>query len=53
MRNVKKRSSTTSDNKSLKKELDGAIKLIDIKVVQNLMGGVSGKVRKFGHNKEI
>ena len=52
-RNVKKRSSAASDIKSFKNKLDGAIKSIDMKVVQNLMGGVKGKVRKFGRGEEI
>jgi len=52
-RNLKKRSSATLDIKSFKKKLDGAIKTIDMKVVQTLMSGVKGKVRKFGRGEEI
>ena len=52
-RNLKKRSSAAADIKSFKTKLDGAIKSIDMKVVQNLMGGVKGKVRKFGRGEEV
>lgn len=51
--NVKKTLSPATDIKSFKKKLDGAIKSIDKKVVQNLMGGVKGKVRKFGRGEKI
>ena len=52
-RNVKKRSWAASEIKSFKNKLDGAIKSIDMKVVQNLMGGVKEKIRKFDQCEEI
>jgi hypothetical protein len=52
-RNVKKRSSAASDIKSFKNKLNGGIKTIDMKTVQTLMGGIKGKVRKFGRGEEI
>jgi hypothetical protein len=52
-RNVKKRSLTTFNIKSFKKKLDEPIKSIDMKVVQSLMSGFEGKVRKFRHGEEI
>jgi hypothetical protein len=41
--NVKKRSSATSNIKIFKRKVDGAMKSIDLKVMQNLMSGVKGK----------
>lgn len=52
-RAIKKRSSAATDINSFKRKLDGAVKTIDEKTVQNLMGGIKGKVRKFGRSGEI
>lgn len=50
---IKKRSSAALDIKSFKQKLTAAVKIIDIKVVQSLMRGLKGKVRRFGRGEEI
>jgi transposase len=50
-RNIKKRSSATSDINLFKQKVNGAIKTIDSKVVQNLMSGLKGKVGQFGRGE--
>lgn len=52
-RTLMKKSQAALDIESFKSKLAGALKKISVKVVQNLMSGLEGKIRRFGRNEEI
>jgi hypothetical protein len=50
--NIRKRSAAASDINLFKQKVNGAIDIIDPKVMQTLMRKLKGIVRQFGHGQK-